>query len=330
MGVRVLIVEDQRDMARMVRLALQQRWPDMDVVDVPSAEEALLELWKGLPDLIILDLGLPGIPGHEFLRQFRKSYPTLPVIVVTGLPRGEAEARLQGLTVEALFYKPFSPKALIEAVGRLLKLGEDSIALTLREIYEQFDAQSVFVMDAEGTILVAYGHPPERAEWEPLRLSVATLLESGRNIGRALDAEGQNLHICRGAERTLLLRDLSRGYGLALWGATERLPHWLAAWEDLDAYASRLWEALAARLGEPQEEAEAVPVASAAPAETAEVSLPETEVDRQEAERFWEEVVRQAEVDVAEPDVLSYEEARRLGLLPDLPFTAFASSDDEP
>lgn len=325
MALRVLIVEDQREMARILRQALKHQWPDMDVVDVPSAEEALLEFLKQAPDLLILDLGLPGLPGHEFLRRLRNTYPTLPVVVVTAASREETEALIRNLRVDEVFYKPFSPTSLVDAVARLLNLAHDPVAEILRELYEHLRAQSVFVVNPDGDIVVAYGHPPEWGEWQAMRLSAVTMLESGRNLGRLLGEAQPSLHLCRGSERVLLLWDLDEGYGLALWGTPEHLAQWLGAWKTVEAKAARLWDALKARLGEvPQPEG---PPAALQDAKQEEVPLPQGPIDAQEAERFWEEVAEQTHINMTDPSTLSYEDARRLGLLPEGPFTP---SDDAP
>ena len=64
---RILIVDDQRDITRMLRLAVEALGRGYSVADVPSAEEALLEVRRAAVDLLITDLRLPGISGLELI-----------------------------------------------------------------------------------------------------------------------------------------------------------------------------------------------------------------------------------------------------------------------
>ena len=81
---RVIIVDDQRDISRMLRAALETLGRGFVIVDVPSAEEAQLEFRRGPVDLLITDLRLPGISGLELIRRLHKASSEARMIVISG------------------------------------------------------------------------------------------------------------------------------------------------------------------------------------------------------------------------------------------------------
>ena len=97
------------------------------VMAVGSGEQALDDLPQRSPDLIVLDVGLPGIDGFETLRRLRLEH-AVPVIMLTA--RGEEQDRIAGLTAGADDYlpKPFNPMELAARVRAVLKRSSGSAA----------------------------------------------------------------------------------------------------------------------------------------------------------------------------------------------------------
>ncbi len=114
----VLIVEDEFNIGKLVRTYLER--DGYLVVWVRSGEEALVELERHAVDLIVLDVGLPGIDGFEVCRRVRASSP-VPVIMLTA--RDEETDRVVGLELGADDYvpKPFSPRELVARVKAVLR-----------------------------------------------------------------------------------------------------------------------------------------------------------------------------------------------------------------
>jgi DNA-binding response OmpR family regulator len=81
MSVRVLLVEDEPDLAFTVRTRLELT--GMDVATVGSGEDALELVARDRPDVLVLDLRLPGIDGLEVLRQVKETDPALPVVILS-------------------------------------------------------------------------------------------------------------------------------------------------------------------------------------------------------------------------------------------------------
>jgi DNA-binding response OmpR family regulator len=121
MPQHVLIVEDDPDIASLVAHYLEKSGFKSEVV--PDGGRAVAHLRETLPDLVILDLMLPGMSGLEVCRTLRADTRTanLPIIMVTA--RGEEAERILGLDVGADDYvaKPFSPSELMARVRALLR-----------------------------------------------------------------------------------------------------------------------------------------------------------------------------------------------------------------
>src|SRR5690606_12230060 len=120
---RILIIDDQRDAARSLRAALEREGRGYVVLDVPSGEEALLELRRGV-DLLVVAERLPGMSGTELLARVRSAFPGVAAILLSDRPAGQAEAALNGHHVYAVFQRPADPAAVVGAVNRAL-LGEE-------------------------------------------------------------------------------------------------------------------------------------------------------------------------------------------------------------
>lgn len=118
MAAGILIVEDDRNIGNLVRQYLER--DGYRVWLVRSGEEGLAELERQRPDLVVLDVGLPGIDGFEVCRRVRASGET-PVIMLTA--RDEEVDRVLGLELGADDYvpKPFSPRELVARVKAVLR-----------------------------------------------------------------------------------------------------------------------------------------------------------------------------------------------------------------
>ncbi|MDR2797170.1 MAG: response regulator transcription factor [Treponema sp.] len=115
---KILIIEDVIELADLIALYLRKE--GFEIQAVKSAEEgfALMEIWK--PELIILDINLPGMDGFEFLQQYRRSSST-PVLIVSA--RDSDEDLISGLGggADEFVTKPFSPKVLVARVRALFR-----------------------------------------------------------------------------------------------------------------------------------------------------------------------------------------------------------------
>jgi DNA-binding response OmpR family regulator len=115
---RVLVVEDERDLARMVEAYLKR--PGYVVALAHTGPDAVTEARSLEPDVIILDLGLPGLDGIEVCRQIR-TFSDCYILMLTA--RDDEVDKLVGLSVGADDYitKPFSPRELVARVQAVLR-----------------------------------------------------------------------------------------------------------------------------------------------------------------------------------------------------------------
>src|SRR5258706_7322784 len=116
---RILIVDDQRDITRMLRAALETLGRGYVIVDVPSAEEAQLEFRRGPVDLLITDLRLPGISGLELIQRLHKASSESHMLVISGYAdeTSRAEFKRLGATFIA---KPLDLQDFLQSVQDIL------------------------------------------------------------------------------------------------------------------------------------------------------------------------------------------------------------------
>ncbi|MGI8553211.1 MAG: response regulator transcription factor [Dehalococcoidia bacterium] len=117
-GARVVVVDDEPQVLRLLRTALTER--GYDVATAASGEEALVLLAKRPPDVVILDLVMPGMSGFEVCRAVRE-YSAVPIIVVSA--RGEERDKVLALDEGADDYltKPFGMEELLARIRVALR-----------------------------------------------------------------------------------------------------------------------------------------------------------------------------------------------------------------
>jgi two-component system, OmpR family, response regulator len=128
--MRVLIAEDEIPLARKIAAALVEAGHDPVVTH--DGEAALREAANGSFDLIVLDVGLPGLDGFEVLRRLRSQHVATRVLMLTA--RGGVNDRITGLQLGADDYlpKPFAMQELVARVGALGRRYAEEPALTLQ------------------------------------------------------------------------------------------------------------------------------------------------------------------------------------------------------
>ena len=149
--LRVLVVEDESDIRELIRFNLERE--GFAVEEVGDGALALERLERRLPDLVVLDLMLPGMPGLELCRKIRATQrsASLPILIVTA--RTSEIDRVLGLESGADDYivKPFSPRELVARIRAVLRRAHPGLAGESRGLYQRgrltmdFDTYQVFV-----------------------------------------------------------------------------------------------------------------------------------------------------------------------------------------
>lgn len=112
----ILVVEDQEDNRRIVRDLLMSA--DYEVIEAATGEKGVTMASTHRPDLILMDIQLPGLDGYEATRRI-KADPTLsriPIIAVTSYALSGDDVKAREAGCDAYVSKPFSPRALLATV----------------------------------------------------------------------------------------------------------------------------------------------------------------------------------------------------------------------
>ena len=120
MSKRILVVEDHEDNRRILRDLLTAS--GFELIEAVSGEDGIIEAEREQPDLILMDIQLPGLDGYETTRRIR-AIPSLaktPIIAVTSYALSGDEPRALAAGCDAYVTKPFSPRALLAKVREYL------------------------------------------------------------------------------------------------------------------------------------------------------------------------------------------------------------------
>jgi excisionase family DNA binding protein len=114
-GLKVQIIDDDAEFSRSLREELVAISPNVSVHCNDSGYAGLLDISIFKPDLLILDYVMPHLDGAEFMECFRNHvhFKSTEVVVVTGYPDPEVEARVLGLGARAFFTKPLDMGAFL-------------------------------------------------------------------------------------------------------------------------------------------------------------------------------------------------------------------------
>lgn len=112
--IKLLVVDDEPDFLKLIERRLTKR--NIDVDTVTNGETALQYLGNYPVDVVVLDVRMPGMNGMEVLKQIRKRFPDVEVILLTG--HGSIQSGIEGISQGAYDYilKPFSIDNLLERI----------------------------------------------------------------------------------------------------------------------------------------------------------------------------------------------------------------------
>ncbi|MGO9567444.1 MAG: response regulator [Desulfomonilaceae bacterium] len=140
---KVLMVDDEEDFVKTLAERMQMRDLDSDVA--LSGEAALQIVEDQVPDVMVLDLKMPGIDGMEVLRRVRKAYPQVQVVILTGHGSEKDEAEARRLGAFAYLQKPVDIEKLIITLKNAYKkkLEDTMVAATFAEAGEFQTAREI-------------------------------------------------------------------------------------------------------------------------------------------------------------------------------------------
>ena len=222
---RIWVVDDDAEQRRLVGTYLTDQ--GYDVRCLSSGEQLMVRLESQRPDLVVLDVMLPGEDGLTLLRRLRDGGDDLPVVMLTA--KGDGIDRIIGLEQGADDYlgKPFLPRELtarIEAVlrrrvalpagtplaeGQVVEFGENRLDLANRSL--ERNAHPVVITSGEFSLLAAFVQHPHRP------LSRERLIELARGPESETDSRSMDVQVSR--VRKLVEPDPTRPrYLQTVWG----------------------------------------------------------------------------------------------------------------
>jgi DNA-binding response OmpR family regulator len=176
-GARILVVDDDDDIRGLVRALLERA--GHDVIDAPDGRAGLRELYAGSPDLVILDVAMPGLDGWATLERIRE-VSDVPVLILTA--RDAELERVRGLRAGADDYvvKPFGRQELAARVDVLLRRprsgsGRDTYAdarlsISFAQRAVRYDDREIGLTRLEYRLLSAFvRHPNQVLSQDQLR-----------------------------------------------------------------------------------------------------------------------------------------------------------------
>ena len=200
MSSKILVVDDEAKIVRLVRSYLEQS--GFTVVEASDGQTALIQARREKPDLVVLDLGLPGIDGLEVARTLRRERET-PIIMLTA--RIEDTDKIVGLELGADDYmtKPFNPRELVARVRAVLRrtsgaapaaeiLRAGALVLDVGGHQATLDGQALDLTPTEFELLAVLLQNPGRA-FTRLELLDRVQGDAYEGYERTIDAHVKNL-----------------------------------------------------------------------------------------------------------------------------------------
>ncbi len=142
---KVLLVDDEKEFLKSLseRLEIRKLKPNMAF----NGEEAIQQVSDEVPDVMVLDLKMPGIDGMEVLRRIKKHYPQVQVVILTGHGTDKDEAEAKKLGAFAYLQKPVDldqlMKTLKKAYAYKNKIEKSMTAATFAEAGDFATAQNI-------------------------------------------------------------------------------------------------------------------------------------------------------------------------------------------
>ncbi len=157
MSNKILIVEDDNELREALCDTLELA--GFDFLAAEDAERALVLLQEHQVDMVVSDVNMPGMDGHELLEKIRAGYPALPVMLITAF--GQVNKAVEAIKAGAVDYlmKPFDSDALISAVRRFA-IGETTSQEVEQPIAEEASSKQLLqlarrVASSDSTVLIS-------------------------------------------------------------------------------------------------------------------------------------------------------------------------------
>ncbi|MBN2047210.1 MAG: response regulator [Anaerolineaceae bacterium] len=355
MSKRVLVVDDTTSVARFIESALKTLQLNLSVMSVLSGEEALLAVAVDTPDLMIVDMNLPGMSGIDLIKIYRKRNPNAAVILTTGMSDYPLAREAREINADGHFFKPIDLGPFLDTVRRCLTgTREEQTEETVKDqinfrgfsravvqLHEVLNALGVMIIDDTGKPIVQAGEAPSHVFEQSWVTPVMGVLNAGNSFSRVMSSSTINqVMLFRSQEKNFLLAPIGRYAMIVVLQSDSRVWRLSMAMEEMLRVQNMLnesiekheaYRAVTVPLQMPQSMLEETPAAvselpaqaaaegqeAALDARTFNALLEQLSGAEEDAEAFWDQAAQEEGTPSASPGILSFEQAQQLGLTPD-------------
>jgi DNA-binding response OmpR family regulator len=337
---RILLVDDQREVSRLLHSALDTLEYDLDIVEVPSGEEAILDSSLNPIDLLVSDYRLPGISGIELMRKVRRYRPNVKVILITGQADPNIRKEVSEAGADDFFIKPIPIADFLDSVEHHLGLvgtnlppeavipdKETETQFTLPDLMvglrQELDAVVVLLLDDKGSIQAHAEDLPDGNEKISMLSSLLSIYNAGQNVSRLLGQKvAANWYIFNGAPFDLVFAPVGMEHSILVIGKGLADEEQVLKTFDKFSIARKQIEMI---MSESSSDLAAAPMPPASPPEVDDPDMPEmgpllreskAKLNPADVDDFWDKAADTHKAPT-EPDKLSYDQAKELGLGPE-------------
>ncbi len=352
----VLIVDDHRDILRLLHSTLDTlKKKEIRITEAPSGEEALLASSRHKIDLLITDYMLPGMSGVELMHKVRTRHPEVKIIFITGITDKPKRDEMLGAGALAIFDKPIPMADFLDVVERGLGLvqtifppeitGEKAeerqsrLSDLLANFRQDVKAEAIFLLNDRGLVQARTGKLRDSSMEVSLISTLMAIHGASLKVARHNHQETINsYHVFSGGDHDLLFIPVTPLYALLVAGndlvKEDRILETINGLLALRAQIEKSLRSIGVT-GELKATVEERPASASAPTVVskkqtgklvAAVPAPDMEAllkqaasqktQAANANDFWDEAAEKHGNKPANSQVISIEEARKLGILP--------------
>ena len=347
MAHRILLVDDQREVIRLLHSALKTLEQKIEIIEAPSGEEAFLEVTRSKIDLVVIDYRLPGMSGLELMKKIITHDPDTQIILISGTKDKKVREELKESGAFAFFEKPISLTDFLDAVERSLDLkrtvlpsegenGESEAHKNLSGLLSKFrkkmGAQVIFLLSDQEHVLAKAGTLQNSSLEASLLSALMGIYRGGQKVsGFIHQTDPLSYHIFPGGDQDLLLVPVNNSHALIVAG--ERIVERSKVLDLTDAMmilkseVEHVLDAMGVTRSSLEKMDDYYETEDSPDEEIIEDDDSSVELDTlltqkkklktTEADSFWEEAVVNKTNLPVDADKLSYDQARQLGLTPE-------------
>jgi CheY-like chemotaxis protein len=349
MAPTILLVDDQRDILRLLHSTLDTLHnKELEVIEAPSGEEALLSIQRRKIDLLVTDYRLPGMSGIELMHKMRVRQPDVRVIIISGMTERKAREEILNAGAVAIFDKPIPLADFLDIVERSLGMvrtifptetdarseaKRSRVSDLLANFRQDIRASAVFLLNDRGLVVARAGDLRDTSLEVSLVSALNAMFSAGLKVARSNRQEKLNQYfVFAGGDNDLILVPVDPMYALLLAGTGVANPEtvidtvnaMLAVRDEVGrslrsmGVTAELKEA--ATQPAPKRRGKTGELRNTAAAPEMEALLKQAETSKvkpEEMDAFWDQAAQQHAHKTTNPEVIPYEEARKMGLTPD-------------